>query len=91
MLAFSLAEPGDGILVSRPVYGRFELDYGIEGRVQMVYADTEIEEAFEPGVVEKYEAALVDAKTRGVEIRAVMVVNPHNPVGVYHSFPSCLS
>ncbi|KAL4892653.1 aspartate aminotransferase [Aspergillus ambiguus] len=81
MLAISLAEPSDGILVSRPVYGRFELDYGIEAGVQMVYADTDIEEVFSPAVVDKYEVALEDATARGVTVRAVMVVNPHNPVG----------
>ncbi|PYI11560.1 aspartate aminotransferase [Aspergillus sclerotiicarbonarius CBS 121057] len=81
MLGFTLAEPGDGILASRPVYGRFELDYGVEAGVQMVYADTMTEEAFTPSVVEKYEIALEDAQARGVRIRALLLVNPHNPVG----------
>lgn len=82
MLGFSLAEPGDGILVSRPVYGRFELDYGVEAGVEMVYADTDAEEAFLPAVVEKYEMALREAGERGVRIRGVVLVNPHNPVGM---------
>lgn len=81
MLGFALAEPGDGILVSRPVYGRFELDYGVEADVQIVYADTDPEEAFTPAVVEKYEAALQRAEDEGTTIRAVLIVNPHNPVG----------
>ncbi|KAL5355193.1 1-aminocyclopropane-1-carboxylate synthase [Aspergillus floccosus] len=81
MLGFSLAEPSDGILVSRPVYGRFELDYGIEAGVQVVYADTDVNEAFSPTVVNEYKVALEDAKARGIAVRAVIVVNPHNPVG----------
>ncbi|KAK4865261.1 hypothetical protein LT330_001884 [Penicillium expansum] len=81
MLGYSLAEPEDGILVSRPVYGRFELDYGVESGVKMVYADTSVEEAFSPSSVEKYELALKAAKERGQKIRAVLLVNPHNPVG----------
>ncbi|PLB50201.1 1-aminocyclopropane-1-carboxylate synthase [Aspergillus steynii IBT 23096] len=81
MLAFTLAEESDGILVARPVYGRFELDYGVEAGVQIVYADTEAEESFTPGVVEKYEAALQDAARKGITVRAVLLVNPHNPVG----------
>ncbi|RAL03782.1 aspartate aminotransferase [Aspergillus ibericus CBS 121593] len=85
MLGFALAEPGDGILASRPVYGRFELDYGVEAGVQMVYADTMTEEAFAPSVVEKYEMALEDAKARGVRIPALLLVNPHNPVGRCYS------
>ncbi|KAE8323746.1 pyridoxal phosphate-dependent transferase [Aspergillus sergii] len=81
MLSFTLAEPTDGILVSRPVYGRFELDYGVEADVQVVYADTGPEEAFTPAVVDKYEAALKRAEEDGAKIRAVLIVNPHNPVG----------
>jgi Bifunctional PLP-dependent enzyme with beta-cystathionase and maltose regulon repressor activities len=81
MLGYSLAECGDGILVSRPVYGRFELDYGVESRVEMIYADTAAEEAFSPISVEKYELALKAAKERGQMIRSVLLVNPHNPVG----------
>ncbi|KAL2853786.1 pyridoxal phosphate-dependent transferase [Aspergillus pseudoustus] len=81
MLAFALAEAGDGVLVSRPVYGRFELDYGVQGGVEVVYADTDANEAFSPACIEKYEQALADAEARGVKIRAVVLVNPHNPVG----------
>ncbi|OQD74690.1 hypothetical protein PENDEC_c010G07094 [Penicillium decumbens] len=81
MLGYNLAAPGEGILVNRPVYGRFELDYGIEAGVEIIYADTDTEEAFTPNAVEKYEQALADAKARGVNIRAVLLVNPHNPVG----------
>lgn len=84
MLSFTLAEPTDGILVSRPVYGRFELDYGVEADVQIVYADTDPEEAFTPVVVDKYEAALRRAQDEGTRVRAVLIVNPHNPVGKYH-------
>lgn len=81
MLGFNLAEPGEGILVNRPVYGRFELDYGVEAGVEIVYADTETDEAFTPNAVAKYEQALVDAEKRGIKIRAVLIVNPNNPVG----------
>ncbi|KAL3446571.1 pyridoxal phosphate-dependent transferase [Aspergillus insuetus] len=81
MLAFALAEAGDGVLVSRPVYGRFELDYGVQGGVEIVYADTDPNETFTPACIEKYERALADAGARGVKIRAVVIVNPHNPVG----------
>jgi 1-aminocyclopropane-1-carboxylate synthase len=40
MLALSLGDPGDGILTSSPIYGRFELDYGNEARLKIVYAKT---------------------------------------------------
>ncbi|KAL2865539.1 pyridoxal phosphate-dependent transferase [Aspergillus lucknowensis] len=81
MLSFALAEPGDGVLISRPVYGRFELDYGFQGNVQIVYADTDADEAFSTSCIEKYEKALQDSVAKGVQIRALLLVNPHNPVG----------
>ncbi|KAK2015080.1 PLP-dependent transferase [Colletotrichum eremochloae] len=52
VLAFALASPGEGILTSRPVYGRFELDFGNEMGVEVVYADTAPKTCFEPDVVE---------------------------------------
>ncbi|KAJ5532874.1 hypothetical protein N7494_009426 [Penicillium frequentans] len=81
MLGYNLAERGEAVLVNRPVYGRFELDYGVEAGVEIVYANTTIDEAFTPTVVDKYEQALQEANERGVNIRAVLLVNPHNPVG----------
>ncbi|KAB8229725.1 pyridoxal phosphate-dependent transferase [Aspergillus alliaceus] len=81
MLGLTLAEPSDGILVSRPVYGRFELDYGVEADIQIVYADTDPEEAFTPAVIEKYDVALKRAQKQGIRIRAMLIVNPHNPLG----------
>ncbi|CBF75574.1 hypothetical protein AN3704.2 [Aspergillus nidulans FGSC A4] len=82
MLSFALAEPGDAVLVSRPVYGRFELDYGVQGGVEIVYADTDVNEAFGTACVQRYEEALEKARERGVRVRALVVVNPHNPVGM---------
>ncbi|KAJ5088830.1 hypothetical protein N7456_012446 [Penicillium angulare] len=81
LLGYNLAERGEAILVNRPVYGRFELDYGVEAGVEIFYADTGTEEAFTPDAVKKYEEALQEAEARGVKIRAVLLVNPHNPVG----------
>ncbi|KAL5334753.1 aspartate aminotransferase [Aspergillus crustosus] len=81
MLSFALTQPGDGFLVSRPVYGRFELDYGLQGGVEVVYADTDPEEAFSVASITKYEKALQEAEASGVKIRALLLVNPHNPTG----------
>ena len=81
VLAFSLAEPGDGILTSRPYYGRFELDFGNKAGVKVVAPETYAETCFQPGVVHAFEEALVRSNTNGIRIRALLVVNPHNPLG----------
>ncbi|EZF23621.1 hypothetical protein H112_03701 [Trichophyton rubrum D6] len=79
-LAFALAEVGDGMLVSRPIYGRFKMDWGNRAGVEIVYADTGALEGFTPGCVKKYEEAIVAAEARGVKIRGLIIVNPHNPL-----------
>lgn len=83
VLGFVLADPGDGILASRPIYGRFRLDFGNRSGLNMVYADTDPLEGFGPGAVEKYEVALKEAEANGVKVRALLLVNPHNPLGMY--------
>lgn len=81
LLAQSLADPGDGILVSRPIYGRFELDFGNVAEVNVVYADQNGVDPFEPGIIACYERALKKAADNGVNVRALMLVNPNNPLG----------
>ncbi|KAI9163175.1 1-aminocyclopropane-1-carboxylate synthase-like protein [Paramyrothecium foliicola] len=81
ILAWALANPGEGILTSRPVYGRFELDFGNKSQVKVVYADTDAGNCFEEDVVDKFEAALERSEATGTKIRALLIVNPHNPLG----------
>ncbi|KJZ74806.1 hypothetical protein HIM_05715 [Hirsutella minnesotensis 3608] len=81
ILAWGLADPGDGILTSRPVYGRFELDFGNRAEVNVVYADTDAETCFDLDVVDKFEEAFTRSEAEGVKIRAMLIVNPHNPLG----------
>ncbi|KAM4065323.1 aminotransferase class I and II domain-containing protein [Hirsutella rhossiliensis] len=82
ILAWGLADPGDGILASRPVYGRFELDFGNRAQVNVVYADSAADNCFAENVVDKFEAAAAQSEARGVNIKAVLIVNPHNPLGI---------
>ncbi|KAJ4366787.1 hypothetical protein N0V83_007312 [Neocucurbitaria cava] len=81
ILAFSLAAPGEGILTSRPHYGRFDIDFGDKAGVKLVLADTDHETCFDESVVDAFEDALVKSEKEGVKIRALLIVNPHNPLG----------
>ena len=81
ILAWGVADPGDGVLTSRPVYGRFELDFGNMSQVRVVYSNNEIEEAFQDDIVEKFEEALLRSRKAGVNVKMVLIVNPHNPLG----------
>lgn len=81
MLALALGDPGDGVLVSRPIYGRFELDFGNTTRLNIVYADMEGVDSFAPEIVGQYQKALKASAANGVNVKFLMVVNPHNPLG----------
>lgn len=81
VLAFCLGDPGDGILISRPCYGRFELDFGNKAQLRTIWADTTAESCFKPEVVNSFEKALLKSNAAGVKIRALLIVNPHNPLG----------
>lgn len=81
MLAYSLGDPGDGILVNRPIYGRFELDFGTKAEFVIVHADMEVTDPFSSDAVLKYESAIVKAAARGIHVKALLITNPHNPLG----------
>lgn len=87
ILAFSLAARGEGILTSRPYYGRFEIDFNNKTGVHLVAADTDHETCFDESVVEAFEKALQESEQRGVRIRALLIVNPHNPLGTIFPIP----
>lgn len=82
IFAFSLGDPGDGILISRPCYGRFELDFGNRAEMPVVWADSNAENCFKPEVVKHLEEKLLQSNAAGTKIKALLIVNPHNPLGV---------
>ncbi|KJR85084.1 aspartate aminotransferase [Sporothrix schenckii 1099-18] len=81
LVGYSLADPGDGILVNRPVYGRFELDFGNTSGLRMVYADMDGIDPCSPAAVAKYQERLDASTAEGIPIKAVLIVNPNNPLG----------
>jgi 1-aminocyclopropane-1-carboxylate synthase len=85
ILAYSLCAPGEGILTTKPYYGRFEIDFGNKAGVHVVAADTDHETCFNEDVVDVLEAKMLESERAGVKIRAVLIVNPHNPLGSTHS------
>jgi 1-aminocyclopropane-1-carboxylate synthase len=65
MLAFALADPGDGIMMCRPIYGRFEVDFGVKAGVKAVYASMEGRDLLGVQAVEMYERCLEEATKKG--------------------------
>ncbi|KAH8801375.1 pyridoxal phosphate-dependent transferase [Xylogone sp. PMI_703] len=81
MVALSLGDPGDGILISRPMYGRFVLDFGNTADLHIVYTDMDGVDPFSPSAVEKYQKTLDASIQAGIKVKALLIVNPHNPLG----------
>lgn len=80
-ISFAIADANDGILTTRPVYGRYELDFGLRAGANLVYADTKAESCFQPDVTGALELAITDATRNGTKIKALLIINPHNPLG----------
>jgi 1-aminocyclopropane-1-carboxylate synthase len=81
LVGYGIADPGEGILVSRPVYGRFELDFGNTDDLKIVYADMHGTDPFSVNAVAKYQETFEKSVREGVRIKAMLIVNPHNPLG----------
>lgn len=81
MLAFGIADAGDAILANRPIYGRFEVDVAVKARVKIIYANMEGVDPLSEGAVAMDEKACVETAKRGVRIVALLLSNPHNPLG----------
>jgi len=57
-------------------------DYGIRLRsVDLEYVSVGDTDQFTPACVAAYETAFDEAKARGRNIRALIICNPHNPLG----------
>jgi len=81
MLGFTIAEPGDGILIGQPIYQAFRGDFGTKADVKLVFTPFEGVDQFSTACVAKYEQALLKAQQSGTRVRALLICHPHNPLG----------
>ncbi|KAI1904023.1 hypothetical protein AGOR_G00001420 [Albula goreensis] len=89
-IAAVICDPGDAILVPTPFYGVIKENVGLYSGVRLVHThlDCQVsgsEESPFQLTVEKLEKSLQQAKAEGVRVRAVILVNPHNPLAVIYS------
>ncbi|KAF7169104.1 hypothetical protein CNMCM5623_001912 [Aspergillus felis] len=82
LCALSLTDPGDGILLGQPIYGSFNGDLRVPSSCQLIYTPFHGVDQFSPDAVARYEETFLQARDKtGVTIRALMICNPHNPLG----------
>ncbi|KAI0197338.1 pyridoxal phosphate-dependent transferase [Xylaria flabelliformis] len=71
----------EAIMLGRPVYGSFSRDLCMRTGVELEYVSVGNTDQFTPACVAAYEAGYEEAKARGRNIKALMICNPHNPLG----------
>ncbi|GAA5836757.1 hypothetical protein JCM3766R1_006255 [Sporobolomyces carnicolor] len=81
LLVSNIADEHEGILVARPFYNGFQTSF--EGRNGVKAVGVELREGTEakPEALEAFEQELARSEARGTKIRAIMLCNPHNPLG----------
>ncbi|KAF1955285.1 PLP-dependent transferase [Byssothecium circinans] len=79
------ANSGDGILLGRPYYRAFIPDIGLRPGVKVVGVAFGGADPLGQECVKRYEKAILAEKEKGVKVRALMLCNPHNPLGRCYS------
>ncbi|XP_048806787.1 1-aminocyclopropane-1-carboxylate synthase-like protein 1 isoform X3 [Lagopus muta] len=85
-LSTVLCDPGDGYLIPAPHYGGINSKMWLYGGLQPVHVPLSSEVTNEEThpfqlTAEKLEAALQRAKKQGIRVRALVLINPNNPLG----------
>ncbi|KAJ6667167.1 hypothetical protein lerEdw1_017145 [Lerista edwardsae] len=89
-LAMVLCDPGEAFLIATPFYGGITQSVFLYGNVKLVYAylDSQVTgtctRPFQL-TVDKLKKALQDAQAEGVRVKALILLNPQNPLGDIYS------
>ncbi|KAK0616998.1 pyridoxal phosphate-dependent transferase [Immersiella caudata] len=88
-LVWSICNEGDGILIPQPFYTGYQIDINQRARGEVIPVPfhgiegySSLDDVFTPDVLRRaLERQLKSAKERGVRAAAVVLTNPHNPLG----------
>ncbi|KZO97243.1 PLP-dependent transferase [Calocera viscosa TUFC12733] len=81
MLAFHIADAGTGVLIAAPYYAGFNSDLNARCGVIPIPVFVDPEDRFGPASLDAFESTLHKAEAKGTKVRAVILCNPHNPLG----------
>lgn len=80
-LAWCICDEGEGILIGRPLYVGFVSDLENRAKVKPIYVDFGDVDVLGLQAIACYEHALQEAASQGVAVKALLLCNPHNPLG----------
>ena len=78
---FAIGEPGEGILIGRPLYVGFFEDIEDSAKLKPVLVSLGDADPVGVEAVKQYEKTLLEAEKNGTKIRGILLSNPHNPLG----------
>ncbi|KAG9962673.1 PLP-dependent transferase, partial [Aureobasidium melanogenum] len=81
LFGYAIGSPNDGILISRPSYQAFPADFGAKAGLKCVFVSFGTTDQFSVSAIANYENTLLEARKQGISIRALLLCNPHNPLG----------
>ncbi|KAJ5625449.1 hypothetical protein N7510_001758 [Penicillium lagena] len=79
--ALIFCDPGDAIMLVSPVYGAFNRDLSTRTRIHLEYISVGDADQFSPECIAALDAEFEAARARGTNIKALIICNPHNPLG----------
>lgn len=80
--SWTLLNPGEAMLLSKPYYSTFIADITLRPEAVVVPVEMEGVDPLSAKAVEQYRKALVEFEGRtGKQVKALMLCNPHNPLG----------
>ncbi|PHH50140.1 putative inactive 1-aminocyclopropane-1-carboxylate synthase-like protein 2 [Ceratocystis fimbriata CBS 114723] len=80
-LSWILADPGDVWLLGQPYYGTFIPDLGLRPDAEVMPVSFGDVDPLSIDAAQAYEAAIIKAQSQGKRVAALMLCNPHNPLG----------
>ncbi|KAF9562299.1 hypothetical protein EC968_005328 [Mortierella alpina] len=82
---FCVCDPGDGIMITAPYYGGFNTDIMAKSKAKVVAVHLEEVSPFDVAHIQLMQTALEKAQSEGTRVRALVLSNPHNPLGRNYS------
>ncbi|GAM84053.1 hypothetical protein ANO11243_020440 [Dothideomycetidae sp. 11243] len=89
--AWALTGPDEAWLLGQPYYGSFVADLTDRTGAKLIKVSFGDVDPLSAQAVARYEAAIHEAHQRGVKVKAVMLCNPHNPLGRCYSREALLA
>ncbi|KAF9255700.1 PLP-dependent transferase [Marasmius fiardii PR-910] len=81
----AVANPGDGILITAPYYGGFDVSFAVEHGLKPVSVKLNPKDVGTLREVDALEEAILESRNSGTAVKAVLLCNPHNPLGRCYS------